>query len=49
MLININNINLLKPEKTAPEKDYPHITLKNDMKKLQLYFKFYRKIKHFKH
>lgn len=40
MLININNINLLKPQKSPSEKDYPHLTLKNDKKKLQLYLKF---------
>jgi hypothetical protein len=39
MLININNINLLKPENSLPEKDFPYLTLKND-KKIQLYLNF---------
>lgn len=30
MLININNINLLKAENRPPDKNYSQITLKND-------------------
>ena len=34
MLININTINLLKPENRPPDKGYSQITLKNSKEKV---------------